>query len=472
MTGRKAPIAFLFPAFPVLHQTFVLWEVLALRRHGVPIALYSIKRPSTTTQQPEAVELAREVTYLPSSLSWPVLRANLRIFLRAPLRYLRVFARLMIEWWRDRHVADMWRDPSARRDPAAHMATARQRLQNFYNQSAFFYLLKTLWLVIPSVYLGTELEAAGIRRVHAHWASYPATMALVIKWLFDIPYSFTAHAYDLYLVPQFVPVKVRTAEFVVTCARVNAKYLEAMAGPSAPHRIVVNYHGVDLDKFQPRAALPLPEQPCIVTCGRLQLYKGHHVLLQACALLERPVRCIVIGEGPLRTRFEELAQSLGIRDRVEFTGPLPQREVARLYGQADVFVLASVVIENTGKRDVIPNVLAEAMAMQVPVVATNVSGIAELVTDGVSGRLVPPNDPRALAAVLDELLRDAPQRQRLALAGYHKVVADFDRSANIPTLAALFLDGEVPVARPVHATTERSPTAPNSIEMPSAVTRS
>jgi len=146
----------------------------------------------------------------------------------------------------------------------------------------------------------------------------------------------------------------------------------------------------------------------------------------------------VVGEGPQRQRLQELARELGIAERVEFTGPVPQARLAEIYAAADLFVLASVILERSGKRDVIPNVLVEAMAMRVPVVATTISGIGELIADGVSGRLVPPNDARALAMVIDELLRDEPQRRRLAQAAGERVRADFDRETNIEALAALF----------------------------------
>jgi colanic acid/amylovoran biosynthesis glycosyltransferase len=438
-TGKK-PIAFLFPAFPVLHQTFVLWEVLALRQQGVPIALYSLKRPGTGSQQPEGAALAREVTYLPRTLSGQVLWANVRTLVESPRRYVGTFVGLVREWWRDRHAKSLWRDKSAPRDAAMRMLSLREWMQVVTNQHPLMYLLRSLWLVLPAVYLGRELQRAGIDRVHAHWASYPTTVALVMRWIFGIPFSFTAHAYDIYLVPQLLSAKVRTAEFVVTCARVNALYMGQLAGPAARERIIVNYHGVNLERFRPRVPARHEGLPRIVTCGRLQLYKGHHILLQACAQLTQPVRCIVIGEGPQRANLERLAQSLGIGDRVEFTGPLPQEEVARLYSEASLFVLASIVIESTGRRDVIPNVLAEAMAMQVPVVSTDISGIGELVADGVSGRLVRPNDPSVLARVLDDLLQDEPQRRRLALGGYAKVIAEFDRNRNIHALADLFLD--------------------------------
>jgi glycosyltransferase involved in cell wall biosynthesis len=146
----------------------------------------------------------------------------------------------------------------------------------------------------------------------------------------------------------------------------------------------------------------------------------------------------VVGVGRDQQRLEQLAAELGIGANVEFTGPVPQARLAEIYAGADLFVLGSVIIERSGKRDVIPNVLAEAMAMRLPVVATSVSGITELVTDGVSGRLVAPNDPAALAQVIAELLDDLTQRQRLAAEGAATVARMFDREVNIEELAALF----------------------------------
>lgn len=429
-------IAFLFPAFPVLHQTFVLWEVLALRRAGIDIALYSIKQPSTATQQPEGEALRTEVHYLPSPFSGAVLRANLTMLARAPGAYLGAYVRLCREWWRDRRAGEEWTNRNVSDRAPDRFRTLRERLEGAFNRSPLLYLLKSLWLVPHAAYLGLELERRGITRLHAHWASYPATLALVVHWLFGIRFSFTAHAYDIYLVPRLLGVKVREAQFAVTCGRVNATYLNGLA--STRDRVIVNYHGVDLKRFPPRTAMPVGDMPTILTCGRLEPYKGHHVLLEACALLSRPVRCVLVGEGPQRARLEEHARELGIADRVEFTGPLPQRELAQRYAQAELFVLASVILERSGKRDVIPNVLAEAMAMEVPVVASDVSGVSELVADGESGRLVPGNDARALARVIEELLSDPEQRQRLALGGHAKVAAVFDRDKNIQDLIPLF----------------------------------
>ncbi len=437
--ARTRPVAFLFPAFPVLHQTFVLWEVLALRGLGVKIEVYSLKKPSTRTQQPEAQRLAGEVQYLPSVFSPALWRTNFRFARARPAEYFSAYRRLVRHWWADRHAGQSWQCKRIGKNAPEREATLVERVQGRFNRLPFFYLLKSLALVPVAVYLGERLRAEGVDRLHAHWASYPATVGLVVHWLYGIPFSFTGHAYDIYMVPRLLRAKVNAARFVVTCARVNADHLARLAGPGN-HRILVNYHGVDLDRFRPEARARAGGIPRIVTCGRLEPYKGHHVLLAACAAMKRPVRCIIVGEGPQRRRLERLAQKLGIGDRVEFAGAVSQTELVRIYGGADVVALASVVLERSGKRDVIPNVLAEAMAMGLPVVATNISGIRELVTDGVTGRLVPPNDPQALAAVLEELLGDEEQRLRLGRAAREKVVADFDRSRNVRALARLFLE--------------------------------
>jgi glycosyltransferase involved in cell wall biosynthesis len=442
------PIAFLFPAFPNLHQTFVLWEVLALRERGVSVALFSIKRPSTSTQQPEGKALENEVCYLPSALSPEVWGANLRQLLRSPLRYLGAYVKVVRGWWDDRAAGREWKSSKVSKGAPDRERTWRERLEGAFNRSPLLYLLKSLWLVPSAVYLGQELERRGIRRLHSHWASYSTTVALVVHWLFDIPFSFTAHAYDIYLVPRLLGVKVREAEFAVTCAKINARFLQTLAGGADRGRVIVNYHGTNLDRFKPVERAADGDLPTIVTCGRLEPYKGHHVLLRACAALDRPVRCVVVGEGPQRRRLEELAAELGIAERVEFTGPVPQARLAEIYGGADLFVLASVVLEGSGKRDVIPNVLAEAMAMGVPVVSTDISGIAELVVDGVSGRLVAPNDVAALAAAIAELLEDGERRAALARAGRQRVEEIFDRDVNIEELAGLFLQPGAAPRRP------------------------
>ncbi|MCX8072589.1 MAG: glycosyltransferase family 4 protein [Candidatus Binatia bacterium] len=312
------------------------------------------------------------------------------------------------------------------------------RLEALWNTSATVYLLKSLWLFPLAVYLGEHLREQGVTRVHAHWATHATTVALLMHWIFGIRFSFTAHAYDIYLMPILLPAKLEAAQLVVTCARVNAEYLRGLTKTGGT-RLVVNYHGVDLQRFSPRARPRQNPIPRIVSCGALRLYKGHHVLIQACKLVTRPLQCVIIGEGPQRSVLEKLVRDLELGEQVQFTGPLVQEQVAEEYAKADLFVLASVVVEEWGRQDVIPNVLVEAMAMEIPVVASDLPGIRELITDGVHGRLVPPGNPRALAEAIVELLDNRSLRTELARNARARVVEDFDRDRNVRELARVLV---------------------------------
>lgn len=426
------PIAFLYPAFPVLHQTFVMWEALALRRGGLKLKLYSLQRPPKGKQQPEAESLAREVEYLPHALSPSVLAANMRCMWRRPRNYLRGVFQLLRHWYADSKELRRSRKNAARSKRSLAWSV---RFEAWWNTSPTVYLLKSLSLLPQAIYLGERLTAERIRHLHAHWATHATTVALFLRWVYGIRFSFTAHAYDIYLMPLLLPAKLEAADLVVTCAQVNAEYLQGLAKAKTP-RIVVNYHGVDLQRFRPRPRPRFGTTPCIVSCGSLRVYKGHHVLIEACALLPYPVRCIIIGEGPQRPILEKQVRELGLAESVVFTGAIVQEQVAEHYAQADLFVLASVLVEESGRQDVIPNVLVEAMAMGIPVVASDLPGIRELITDRVHGRLVPPENPRALADTVAELLADPVQRAELAERGRTRVVEAFDRERNVRALAA------------------------------------
>jgi colanic acid/amylovoran biosynthesis glycosyltransferase len=430
--GNGTKVAYLFPTFPVLHQTFVLWEVLALRARGIPIQLYSLKRPAADEeQQPEAIPLKAGVTYLPSALHPRVWWSNAIVFARSPRRYVAVMADLVGEWWADRQ-----RLP---RERVTESVTWRELLQGFYNTNPVLYLLKSLVLAWESVDLGRMLVGGGVRHVHAHWASYPATVAYVIHRLYGIHFSFTAHAYDIYMMQYLLREKLRAARFVVTCAATNAEYLAERFGADR-HKLIVNYHGTDLQRFSHRPSPVVGPVPLLLSCGRLERYKGMHVLLRACAQLAEQgliFECAIVGEGPQRRSLEALAAHLGIADRVRFHGVVSQAQLAEMMAWTTAFVLASVVMRRYGKQDVIPNVLVEAMASRVPVVASDVGGVRELVRDRHSGRLVRPGRPDALATAIADLLRNPEERDRLAAEGQRHVRRYFDREVNIAVLADL-----------------------------------
>jgi glycosyltransferase involved in cell wall biosynthesis len=256
----------------------------------------------------------------------------------------------------------------------------------------------------------------------------------------------TAHAKDLYTtLPRNLRIRARAAKFVITCTRFNAAHLAGVLSqslPGAPHKgegIHVLYHGTDLKRFAPdRSGV---EADRILSVGRLVPKKGFRDLVDALALIDTKglrVRADVYGGGPLRDELEARVDGLGLEGRLTFHGARLQDEIIAAYRRAAVFVLAPVVTDD-GDRDGIPNVLVEAMASGVPVVATRISGIPELITDGIDGLLVREHDPAALAGAIERLLRDPGLAARLGRAGRVRVEREFDLVANTRRLRALFV---------------------------------
>jgi glycosyltransferase involved in cell wall biosynthesis len=253
--------------------------------------------------------------------------------------------------------------------------------------------------------------------LHAHFLHSPAAIAFIARKLSGQRYSLSGHAKDIYTtLPENVLMRCRDAEFVTTCTETNRRHLVRTIGlPAAQVRLC--RHGVDVERFG--AGSSARRTGRIVSVGRLVPKKGFDVLIRACGELRRRglrFELRIIGGGPLRERLLELAESEGVSDFVQLTGSVSQTEVVEELAAAELFALSPVVMPD-GDRDGIPNVLLEAMAAAVPVVASAVSGIPELLTDGVNARLVEPGRPDLLADVLAELLSDDPQRARLSAVG-------------------------------------------------------
>lgn len=430
-------IAYLFPAFPVFHQTFVLWEVLGLRRNGMNPKLYSLRRPGSR-QQPEARRIVEEVTYLPRLLSWPVLRANARRASADPRGYGRLYLQVWKAW---RTGATPVADGERRGGPRVSLYN---RWRGWFNSQPVLYLLKS-WLLVPTaVDLADRLTADGVSHLHVHWASYPATVAYVVHLISGLPFSISAHAYDIYMVPRMLPAKLRAARFLVTCAKTNASFLTRLAGADLGRKVIVSYHGVDVARFEPTAddehASRRGGPLTIVSCGQLERYKGMHLLVEACArLAQRGVvfECWIVGEGPERVRLRAQIERLGLTSHVHLTGSQPHPEVAALFRRADIFALASELAGRSGRRDVIANVIVEAMAAALPVVASHIPGVEELVEDQETGYLVRPNDVDQLVEAIVRLAESPQERLRLGQAARRRVLRDFDNRKNVSGLAQL-----------------------------------
>jgi glycosyltransferase involved in cell wall biosynthesis len=398
--------------FPKITETFILYEMLATEQQGVQVEVYPLLRERTTIMHPEARPFVERAHFQPF-MSWPILRAQMHFLWRKPRSYLGTLWTLLRANW-----------------------------------GSLRFLSGALIFFPKAAYFAHLMAAEGLTHVHAHFASHPAAAAFVIHRLVGIPYSFTAHGSDLHRDQRMLREKVEEAAFVVPISDYNRKMILAECDGQFGDKIVVIHCGVDTQVFQPRPQRTHHERnndPFSLLCiGTLHEVKGQTYLIEACRLLhERGVdfTCHFAGDGPDLANLTKQAVQAGLADRVHFHGRLTREEIARLLHIADVVVTPSVPTSN-GRREGIPVVLMEAMSSGVPVVASGISGIPELVEDGRNGLLVPPGDTLALANALERTYNDPDLRQHLGQSGRDKVVREFDLYNNAASLAQYFVGQE------------------------------
>ena len=406
-------VAYVVKAWPRLSETFVLNEIISLEQRGLRIRIFSVREPDAGPSNSKVSQVRANVTYLAFGHHWKqVVPANLRLFCRRPGRYLRVLLQAI-----------------------AMMVIRRHRLA-------------PPWHFFEAGYLADTLSRGPADHLHAHFASTPALIALYTHRLCGIPYSFTAHAKDIYVSdPYTFRVKLEEAGAVVTCTRYNHRFLCKQFGQLCDGKVRSIYHGLDVSQFNFRPPAKVESgAPVILSVARLIEKKGLANLIAAADVLRRRGRIFhleIIGSGPQREALQAQANRLGLADSVRLRGSQAHDVVCLAYQRASIFVLPSVVASN-GDRDGIPNVLLEAMASGVPVVSTPVSGIPELIESGLDGLLVPPNDPAALAEAIDKLLASQELRESLARAARAKIESSFSLDASAERLLALFGELEHP----------------------------
>jgi glycosyltransferase involved in cell wall biosynthesis len=277
----------------------------------------------------------------------------------------------------------------------------------------------------------------------------------------DLPFSFTAHAKDLYsesLNPAgLLKRKLQAARFAVTCTEANRRYMEALGSGTPIYRI---YHGLNADfarLLAEASSAPTQRDPAsplrLLGVGRLVPKKGFDLFVQACAILRQrgvPVEAVIVGEdGEHSKGIRRQIAELGLDEVVRLTGPMSQADLYQEYQRATVFCLPCRVLDD-GDRDGIPNVLVEAMATRLPIVTTAISGIPELITDGVNGLLAPPEDANAIADAVLRLYHEPELADRLSAAAIGTVQSHFDGEDAVRPLILLFQDAlHRPTSRPV-----------------------
>ena len=387
MSKSSGGIGYVLRKFPVLSETFILNEILALESAGIAVHIFSLERPNDSRFHEDLAKLKADITYLPTGRRtlWD---HNARAAQRYGKRYLKAFGYAI------RHI----------------------------NPSLFFRFLQ-------GTYVANHARRLGLTHLHSHFANRPTSVAFFASWLTNIPYSFTAHAADIFrkrVNQKALARKIDRARFVIAISDFNKTYLERLQ-PESAAKIMRLYNGIDLERFVPNGHLR--KDPFTILCvSRLVEKKGIPVLIEACRKLhERKIdfQCFIVGGGRERSQLELLIRQSQVRHSVKLVGPQTHGQVLQWYQSADLYVLPCLV-GSDGNRDGLPVSIVEALACGIPVITTPMTGIPEIIQHGQNGLIVPMGDPEALAGAIQNVIESPSLHQNLKSSARRSVEAHFD----------------------------------------------
>jgi colanic acid/amylovoran biosynthesis glycosyltransferase len=395
-TPARTPVAVVLSRFPTVTETFILREFVEMELQGQPVRLVPMIKETPPILHDAAKPWTGRALYT-KFLSPGILAANLQALLRNPVKYLGLLARLI----------------------AGTIAKPKV-------------LAATLALFPKSVFLARQLGREGIRHLHVHWASHPATLALIISKFSNITYSITAHAHDIQVFRNLLDWKIAEARFVRTCTEFNRRLLEELYPNETRGKMVVIHYGVDpelyVDETKRAQSGVLPARQRILCVASHRPYKGLPFLIEACRILRdegHVFDCNLVGTGPMRDELAQMIRDRNLDDCVHLLGAQPEAEVARLLKETTFFVLPSI-IQKDGTMEGMPNALIEAMATGRAVISTTIAGIPELIDHGSTGLLVPPEDSVRLADAIRQMLVDPERTRRMGERGRERILQEFN----------------------------------------------
>lgn len=397
------PIGYLISQYPAVSHTFILREILELRRLGFSIRSASINPPDRPAEQLTAVE--REE----AQQTWCVKGQGMGGALSALIGTL---ANNPGGLWRGfRHA----------------LRLGGLDLRKLALHLAYF---------VEAAMVGRWMAKESLGHLHVHFATPAATVGLLTKTIFGIGYSFTVHGPDeFYDAPGYrLAEKLHGSDFVICISHYARSQVMKLSPVECWGKYDVCRLGVDPERFTPAESRTADETFELLCVGRLTPAKGQHILLEALkTLIEdgRKVRLSFVGNGPDRASLEAETSRLGLAGSVVFTGSVNQDHILDYYAQADAFVLPSFA-------EGLPVVLMEAMAMAVPCVTTHITGVPELIQNGITGCLTAPSDIEGLARAIAYLMDHPEDARRMGLAGREKVLADYNLARNVKRLAEAF----------------------------------
>ncbi len=376
-----------------------------MRRQDVDVEIFSLLPPKHTVVHGQVQELLPLTHYSPF-FSWPVFMAQLFFLRRSPWRYLKSFGNLIRQTFRE---------------PAV--------------------LLRAMLLFPKNVYFARLIERKEIDHIHAHFVWIDGLAAGVAHDLLGIPFTIHPHAFGLFGRNQkSVKCELEHASQIVTISEFHRRYIQRLCPDISADHIHVVYCALETHLYQPVPRTNDDGPIQILSVGRMIEKKGFQYLIAACKRLAdagRNFKCVIIGGGTLKTSLQNAIDKFGLQDRVQLVGSLPQEEVLNFYQRSDIFALPCVVAGD-GDRDGIPVVLMEAMACEIPVITTPVTGIPDLVQHESTGLLVAERDVDGLTSALEKLISDPNLRQQLGRRGRQIILEKFEIRKNTAKLACDF----------------------------------
>ncbi len=384
-------------------ETFILEEMLEVKNQGHDLLIIPRNPPKVVFHE-EAENLLKTALWLPL--------INLKIF----FFFLRsLFAE-----------KTLWK-------------TLSVILKESRNYKIFF---KNLVVFPKSVFIAKIIRDAEIEHIHAHWGTTTSTMAFVVSQITGIPWSFTLHRWDI-TENNLLEMKIKSAKFTRIISEHGRNELLDIIGKDYEDKVMVLYMGVEIPEGIQTATDKKNNisKFKIAVPANLVEKKGHRHLIEACSFLVKQgvknFQCFFYGEGPLKTRLENLIKERGLTDYIEMPGVLPHEELKKMYKnqEIDLVVLPSIITES-GELEGIPVALIEAMAYGIPVVSTNTGGIPELLSDN-AGVIVKEKSPEQLSEVMIRIIKDEAFRNTISTIGLQKVREKFNGEKNIKTLLEL-----------------------------------
>jgi glycosyltransferase involved in cell wall biosynthesis len=393
-------IAYLTGEYPRATDTFIQREVFNLRKQGLEVRTYSIRKPSGDhlVGEEQKAERARTDYLLPVNpllLVW----AHLFWLLRQPANYIKA---IKLTW-----------------------QTSQPGIKGGMFQVFYFW---------EAGILAYKLRQNSIDHLHNHIANSSCTVAMLAATISGGTFSFTLHGPHIFFEPHRwrLDEKIRQAQFVSCISHFCRSQAMLFVSPDHWAKLKIIHCGVEPDLFTPVQHEGSGDR--LLYVGRLAAMKGLPVLFESLSKLRQKysnVHLTVVGDGGERRDIEAIAQQLGVADLIDFVGYKSQTEVREYLQQTDIFVLPSFA-------EGVPVVLMEAMAAGVPVVTTRIAGVPELVEQGESGWLVPPGDVEALVDGLSQLIESPALRNQYGKAGHAKVAAEFNIITEARKLGDIF----------------------------------